>query len=516
MIARLARLVLWIGLANQLIASDRINSKRLSVLDRPNVLFIAVDDLRPELTCYGVDGLVTPNFDRLAERGTRFDRAYCQQAVCGASRLSVMGGLYPIRTREQTYHVRNWRQRHPDLLTINRHFSRNGFTSIGLGKIYHDRSGAGTDEAGWDQWIKIRESMYADPKNLAYKSKFSVHKPETKLGSFTEALDVPDDQYADGKRSTKTVELLNDLAKSDKPFFLALGLIKPHLPFVAPKRYWDLYDRSEFSMPANVGIPPGYPEFAANRSAWELKFYYDYEGKMPTDFSDDLNRRLLHGYAACTSYVDTCLGRVLNALDETGLSENTIVVLWGDHGYRLGDHSSWTKHTNFETDTRVPLLMNVPGKSGGKASESLVELIDLYPTLCELTGIPIPSHCQGRSFAALFDNPDAKHRDSAYSVYPADAGVSEKAASGMINAPPAQTPQMGAGHSIRFGNYRYTEWQPGPGQEATAAVLTDLTADPGETTNVIEHPALTNALKRARRRLNQRINAAIQDAAVTD
>lgn len=498
--AKLTRLLFFIALANQVVAAEP-----------PSVLFIAVDDLRPELACYGVEGLVTPNFDRLAASGTRFDRAYCQQAVCGASRLSIMSGLYPISTREQTYHVRGWRLRHPELRTMNRHFGHNGFETIGLGKIYHDRTGAGADESGWDQWIKIQERMYADPKNLKHKSTFSVHKPETKLGSFTESLNVPDDQYADGKRTTKTVELLHKLAESKERFFLALGFIKPHLPFVAPKRYWDLYDRKRFSMPSNVGIPQGYPDYAANLSAWELKFYYDYQGSMPTDFSGDLNRRLLHGYAACTSYIDACLGRVLDALDETGLSENTIVVLWGDHGYRLGDHSSWTKHTNFETDTRVPLLIHVPGKTGGKATRSLVELIDLYPTICELTGIPVPAHCQGQSFATLFDNPDAAHRDSAYSAYPAEAGIPEKVASGMINAPPQQTPKMGVGHSIRFGSYRYTEWRPRLDQAATAAVLTDLESDPGETTNVIEYAEHSEALELARKHLQQRITASVHD-----
>lgn len=479
-----------------------------AAVEKPNVLFIAVDDLRPELTCYGVDGLKTPNFDRLASTGMRFDRAYCQQAVCGASRLSIMSGLYPTATREQTYHVRDWRKRNPNLLTMNQHFRRSGFKTIGLGKIYHERAGAGADEPEWDEWIKIGERMYADPKNLKYKSTFSVHKPETKLGSFTEALQAPDDQYADGKRSAKTVEVLNNLAKSEERFFLALGFIKPHLPFVAPQRYWDLYQRDSFTMPTNRGIPPGYPEYAANLTGWELKFYYDFQGNRPTDFSVDLNRKLLHGYAACTSYIDACLGRVLDALDRTGLAGNTIVVLWGDHGWKLGDHSSWSKHTNFECDTRVPLLIHVPGRGIGQSSDSLVELIDLYPTICELTGIPIPVHCQGRSFAQLFDNPNAEHRVAAYSSYPAEAGISEKQASGMIDAPPQRTPEMATGHSIRFGHYRYTEWRPRPDQPATAAVLTDLATDPGEVTNVIERPKHSTALIQARILLERRIKSA--------
>ncbi|MEM7601582.1 MAG: sulfatase, partial [Verrucomicrobiota bacterium] len=448
--------------------------------EKLNVLFIAVDDLRPELTCYGVDEMVTPNFDRLAASGICFDRAYCQQAVCGASRLSIMGGLYPLRTREQTYHVRQWRQRHPDLVTMNRHFRDHGFRTIGLGKIYHERVGEGADESGWDEWIRVSESMYADPKNLESKRGFSVHRPETRLGSFTEALDVPDEQYADGRRAAKTVERLRELSTTEERFFLAVGFLKPHLPFVAPKRYWDLYEREAFSMPTNLGSPPGYPEYAANLTGWELKFYEGYEGETPADFSDELNRRLLHGYAACVSYIDACLGRILDVLEKTGLAQNTIVVLWGDHGYRLGEHSSWTKHTNFEVDVRVPLFVRVPGKVAGETSNSLIELIDLYPTLCELTGIPIPSHCEGKSFAAVVEEPGTKHRQSAYSAYPAEEGVMEKAASGMIEGPPSETPAMGMGHSLRFGNYRYSEWRAPRGQEVTAAVLTDLAVDPGE------------------------------------
>lgn len=474
---------------------------------RLNVLMIAVDDLRPELACYGAKHVLSPNFDRLASTGVRFDRAYCQQAVCGASRLSIMTGLYPTQTLEQSYHVRNWRQRHPDVLTMNQHFRNNGFRAVGLGKIYHARAGADADESGWDEWINIRETMYADPANLKHKRTFSVHKPETFLGSFTEALDVGDDQYADGQRTTKTVELLSELAKSKEPFFLALGFIKPHLPFVAPKRYWDLYDPDSLSMPTGKSIPPGYPRYAANLSAWELKFYHDYEGKSPTGFSDGLNKRLLHGYAACTSYIDACLGRVLDALDEAGLAKNTIVVLWGDHGFKLGEHGSWSKHTNFETDTRVPLLVRIPGEANGTATDSIIEMVDLYPTLCDLAGIPIPSHCQGRSFAGLFDSPRSQHRTSAYSAYPADGNVSEKIASGMV-APGTQRPTaMATGHSIRFGNYRYTEWRPQPNQAATAAVLTDLDADPDETTNVADQPEHAVALQMGQQQLAQHIKA---------
>ncbi|MEO1523781.1 MAG: sulfatase [Planctomycetota bacterium] len=474
----------------------------------PNVLLIAVDDLRPELNCYGVDGVHSPNIDRLAASGIRFDRAYCQQAVCGASRLSIMGGLYPTTTREQSYHVKAWRTRNPHLVTMNQHFRENGFTTVGVGKVYHSTGGADADQQNWDQWVFVRPVVYVDPENLKHARSFSVHDPKTFRGALTEALDVSDDRYADGERAAKAVELLNKLARSGERFFMAVGFSKPHLPFVAPKRYWDLYDRTQFRMPINVGLPAGYPDYAANRTGWELKFYHDYEGTRPTDFSTTLNQRLLHGYAACTSYVDACLGRVLDELDRTGLAENTIVVLVGDHGWKLGDHSSWSKHTNLECDTRVPLIMRIPGGEEHQVSPSLVELIDLYPTLCELTGIQTPSHCQGRSFATLFKTPRAQHRSSAYSSYPGAEGISEREASGMIDATPRRSPAIGMGHSVRFGNYRYSEWRPAPDQPATATVLTDLQADPGEETNVIGLPEYVATLKRARAILNKRIQSA--------
>ncbi|MEM6689176.1 MAG: sulfatase-like hydrolase/transferase [Planctomycetota bacterium] len=487
--------------ANQFIAANTPGKKENSM----NVLMIAVDDLRPELNCYGANRLITPNFDRLAASSTRFDRAYCQQAVCGASRLSIMTGVYPSHSGERSFHVRGWRQRHPDLLTLNRHFGANQFKTFGLGKIYHARGGPDADQAGWDQWINIQEKMYADPVNLEQKSTFNIFEPGSTLGSFAEALEVDDDQYADGKRASRAVDLLSDLAESKERFFLSLGFVKPHLPFVAPKKYWDLYDRDEFSTPKNVGIPPGYPNYAANQSAWELQFYDEFKDRTPKEYTDELNRHLLHGYAACVSYTDACLGRVLDALDQTGLAENTIVALWGDHGFKLGDHASWSKHTNFEVDTRVPLLIRVPNKSGGQVSKSLVEMVDLYPTLCELAKIETPPHCQGRSFANLLDSPDSKHRDLALSIYPAEEGISEKVASGLQDTLSDSSDSIGSGYSIRNKNYRYTEWRTRPNQRATASVLTNMQIDPEETTNLIDQPEHAKALLNAKKLLSQRL-----------
>lgn len=457
--------------------------------DKPNILFIAVDDLRPELGTYGATPK-TPNLDKFAASGIRFDRAYCNQAVCGASRLSIMGGLYPTMTGEQTFHVTGWRKRHPDLLTLQQYFGQSGYHTVGSGKIYHGSSGPGVDPENWDEWIMVPGKGYALEESMAEAKRLRKAHPKRDpkdfRGTTTEMADVSDDVYVDGARSIDAAKRIKKLAKQDQPFFFAVGFVKPHLPFVAPKKYWDLYDREDFSMPANLSVPPGYPDYARNAKAGEMSKYSDYEGKSPKDFSDDLNKRLLHGYAACVSYTDANVGRVLDALEESGEADNTIVVFWGDHGWKLGDHHSWCKHTNFEVDTRVPLIMRVPGKATGATTDSLVELIDLYPTLCDLAGLEIPSHVQGKSFLSLLGDPSQPNRTSAYSSYPHGKKI---------------------GHSIRMGDFRYTEWYDKEGGDPEAAVLTDLESDPGEVTNIIKN---SDSLAEVREELRKRIASALK------
>ena len=463
--------------------------------DQPNILFIAVDDLRPELATYGAK-VKTPNLDRFAASGIRFDRAYCQQAVCGASRLSIMGGLYPTKTGEQSYHVTGWRKRHPNLLTMNQHFRANGYETVGTGKIYHGSGGDGIDPKNWDEWIQVKGKSYVLPESTAeQKRRIAANPGKTSRdfrGMTTESADVSDDTYTDGARALVAAEKVKALAAGDKPFFFAVGFIKPHLPFIAPKKYWDLYERDDFSMPPNLSVPSGYPVYARGATAGEMSKYSDYEGKSPKDFSDELNRRLIHGYAACVSYMDASVGKVLDALEESGESENTIVVFWGDHGWKLGDHSSWCKHTNFEVDTRVPLMVRAPGKTIG-TSDSPVELIDLYPTLCELVDIPVPEHVKGKSFVAVLEDPGAEHRTSAYSSYP--HSLPDKS--------------LVTGHSIRMGKYRYTEWYPKGGARPEAQVLTDLEVDPGEESNVMDDPGREADLQKVRKELRKRIQGAL-------
>jgi len=456
---------------------------------RPNVLFIAVDDLRPELACYGTRGqpikAKTPRLDGLAESGVQFRNAYCNQAVCGASRVSLMTGLYPEYTKERTYHVTDWRKRWADVVTMNQHFKANGYTTVGLGKIYHGTGGPGVDPENWTEWIRISGKQYANPESFKQMRESKSHAPGKKTksrGPATEAAEVADGVYSDGMRAAEGVRQIKKLAVAGKPFFLAVGFTKPHLPFNAPTKYWDLYKREDFAMPKNLGVPPGYPEWARNRNPGELRAYADIPVKgTPADFPMELNLRLIHGYHACVSYTDRNVGVLLDALESSGAADNTIVVFWADHGWKLGDHSSWCKHTNFECDTRVPLMIRYPKIPTAKGEcKAMVELIDLYPTLCELCGLELPKHLQGKSLVPVLEDQSAKHRDYAYSSYPHNASNARKRV---------------IGHSIRNRSYRYTEWWEKDTDKVVARVATNINADPGETTNLLpEHEALAKLL----------------------
>lgn len=447
-------------------------SGSIAAPERPNVLFIAVDDLRPELGIYGSRAL-TPNIDRLGAAGLRFDRAYTSQAVCGASRVALMTSLYPEYTGERSAHVVGWRERHADLITLNQFFLGKGYTTVGVGKVYHNWEGPGADLDNWTDWYdSFGFQYYTDPETIEQgKAQAAAFGVEFRRGPTTEAATVENaaDMYHDGYRARVAVRQIEKLAAGDAPFFMAVGFSKPHLPFSAPKAFWDLYDRDSFAMPENIGVPPGYPDYARNATPGEMRVYSDVPpGHVPKDFPDAMNKRLIHGYLACVSYTDWNVGRVLDALDASGAAENTIIVFWGDHGWKLGDHGSWCKHTNFEVDTRVPLLIVDPRKQSARgATDALVELIDIYPTLAELCGFAPPDAIHGRSFATVLENPDAPHRRFAYSSYP------RRPDDDII------------GHSIRTERYRYTEWWDAETDARLARVATDLIQDPVETTNAL-------------------------------
>jgi arylsulfatase A-like enzyme len=440
-----------------------------------NVLFIAVDDLRPELGCYGNRLIQSPNIDRLAKRGLVFTRAYCQQAVCSPSRTSLLTGRRPDTTKVYDL-VKHFRTVLPDVVTLPQWFKQNGYHSQGIGKIYH---GTLDDPVSWSvPFWRPNLGTYGPDGTKVLQARIrnarSRVNPDKVRGLPWEAPDVADNALNDGALADRAVELLRE--HKDKPFFLGVGFLKPHLAFVAPKKYWDLYSEQKLPLAPNPFAPTNCPDYAL--SAWgELRAYTDIPHVGPLDEAQA--RKMIHGYYACVSYMDAQLGRVLEELDRLKLRDRTIVILWGDHGWQLGEHGLWCKHTNFEEATRAPLIISVPGqKSAGKKSDALVEFVDIYPTVAELCGLPKPEGVEGFSFKPLLDDPQRPWKTAAFSQFPrlipGEGG--------------------GMGHSIRTERYRLTEWAV-PGKDFRGYELYDYQADPQGNENVAQKPEYAGRLK---------------------
>ncbi len=442
--------------------------------ERPNVLFIGVDDLRPEMNCYGGKKMVTPRFDRLAERGVRFDRAYCNIAVCGASRASIMKGLRPTPSRFTSY--RTWAEKDaPDAVSLPMVFKRHGYHTISNGKVYHHRN---DDAEAWSEpaWRPETSSIWwALPENRELATGRRTRGPAY------ESADQPDERYPDHQICDKTLADLRRLAKQDKPFFLACGFYRPHLPFVVPQKYWELHPTDQVTLPKNMFFPRDLPR--AFHYTWgEMRAYHGIpkQGQV----SDETARQLIRGYRACVSFVDVQIGRLLDELDRLDLADKTVIVVWGDHGWQLGEHGFWCKHTNFEVATRTPLLVVAPGVQGGRASRRLVEYLDIYPTLCDLAGLPKPDHLQGKSMQGVLRDADAEHKEAIYT-------------------------RFGGGDAVRTDRYRYMEMRSGGGRGQLQGVgLFDLEKDPQENRNVAEDPAYAET----RRRLQAMLDAARAEA----
>lgn len=403
-----------------------------------NILFIAVDDLRPQLGCYGNTLVKSPNIDALAASGFVFERAYCQQALCAPSRASLLTGVRPDSTGVTDLETPLASVR-PDLVSLPKLLKQNGFETVSLGKIYHhslkDDPEAWSTRPWWPsgkgKWVGGHYAS-ANAKRLWDEG---VRGKESYQLWPTEAPDVPDNHLPDGLCAEQAVSELQRL-KDGKPFFLAVGFLKPHLPFVAPKKYWDLYRREDFTPSPQRDWPQGAPTEATPN--WgELRSYLDMPKQGPV--SDDQARQLIHGYHACVSYTDAQIGRVLAELDRLGLRESTAVVLWGDHGWKLSDYGAWTKHTNFEIDTHAPLILRAPGYAGGERRKQLVEFVDIYPTLAELVGLQAPASVEGTSFVPLLGEPQRQWKTATFSQYPRGKKV--------------------MGYSVRNARYRYTEWR---------------------------------------------------------
>ena len=424
--------------------------------NHPNILFIAVDDLKPTLGCYGDKLAITPNIDALAERGTVFLKNYCQWAVCGPSRACLMTGLMPEVTGVMGF--KQMRAQLPNLVTLPQYFRQHGYETAATGKVNDPRCVTGgrqtDDEPSWSiPYRPIRHTgLYRQEKNNAYA-----------------APDVKEDQLVDGRICKAALILLNKLAKQPRPFFLAVGFKKPHLPFIAPKKYWDLYDRKQFKL-AEQRTKPLNGTSHTWHSSKEFRRYANIPKTGP--IPDQLQLTAIHGYYACTSYIDAQIGKLIAELARLKLTQRTIICIWGDHGFHLGDHGLWGKHTNIEQATRAPLIITIPGNKSG-ATESPTAFLDIYPTLTELAGLPIPDYVQGKSLVPIFKNPQASVHNGVFSLFS----------------------RHGLGYAYRTKRYRYIEVFNRQG-EVVARELYDYQEDPLEKENLAAKPVHAALIKK--------------------
>ncbi len=475
----------------------------------PNVLFIAVDDLRPELGCYGKTHIKSPNIDRLAQTGVTFTRAYCQQAVCNPSRASLMTGLRPDTI--EVWDLRtDFRKTKRDAITLAQYFKRNGYHSAAIGKIFHNTI---PDPVSWsepklhlDGYPFDPDAVYRSEENLEWLARRKTRIVERgerdqyidRIGQWylksvsTENVDVPDNAYYDGAQTDRAVKKLAELSKGSEPFFFAIGYYRPHLPFNAPRKYWDMYDRDKIPLAENAYLPKHAPEMAVNTMR-ELRGYTDFsDAPAPSEgqLTETQARLLRHGYFASVSYIDAQIGRLLDELKRLGLSKNTIVLLWGDHGWKLGEHNSWCKMTNYEIDTRVPLIVSAPtAREKAKKCDRLVEFVDVYPTLCELAGLDVPEQLEGTSFAPLLNDCGRPWKTAVFSqflregIWVARDGIEYM------------------GYSIRTERYRYVAWMNWRTKEYVAHELYDHQTDPQENINVASLPDNRDVVKQLDARL---------------
>lgn len=499
--------------------------------DQPNILFVAIDDLRPELGCYGSPIARTPTLDRLAAEGLLFDRAYCQQAICRPSRASLMTGARP----ETTGLFHNYvalRELKPDIVTLPQHFITHGYETVYCGKIFHH--GDTDDKNSWSRRpanLDLPKPVgYALPKNIRLRNE-NMKRMLQKYGEAArrglgsgpafESADVADETYPDGYNTQRAIATLKELTKQDSPFFLAMGFKLPHLNWVAPKKYWDLYDPADIPL-ASQNQAPKHGAAMGLHASFELRTRAGIPKQGPID--DELATTLKHAYLASVSYVDALLGRLIGALEEAGVRDNTMIVVWSDHGWHLGDMGVWGKATNYELGTRVPLIIWTPDmKVRGEKTDALVELIDIYPTLCELAGIAPPSHLEGTSFAPLLDNPNQKLKSAAYSQFPNPAlrewaanplspGMRETFFGPLIEEVERKIiDQQGSqwdrdlfekhlmGYTMRTDRYRLVEWRDHRDKQSEPIFveLFDHESDPTESVNIAaDHPELVSRLSK--------------------
>lgn len=459
---------------------DDINT---STSQKPNVLLIYMDDLRPELASFGVPQIVSPNIDALTKKGVKFTNAYCNVPVCGASRASMLTGMLPTKNRFLNYNTFVEKET-PNAVTLPQLFKNNGYTTISNGKIYHHLDDRETDWnevwrpyafdkndqnlAPTDYWQSLWKD-YQNPENrIEYNS--------TNTGPAYESGIVNDSVYIDGLMTEKVIRDLKKLKKSKKPFFLTAGFIAPHLPFNAPKKYWDLYERSKIKQPENYNyIPKDAPKMSVSNWA-EMRAY----SNIPKNgqVSDSLAIDLIHGYYATISYTDALIGRVLNELKAQDLDKNTIVVFVSDHGYNLQEHTQWAKFTNYNTSTEVPLIIYNPLSKDKGTTNALTELVDIYPTLAELCNLEIPKNqLDGKSLVSILSNPNSKGKDHV-----------------LI--------KKGNGFTLKTPNFSYTEFIKAEDNSTITSMLYDHRTDKAENENVVNNLEYTEVVSQLKNTLH--------------
>jgi iduronate 2-sulfatase len=451
---------------------------------KPNVLFIAVDDLRMNLGCYGDEVAVTPNIDRLAGKSVRFNRAYCQFASCNASRASLLTGQRPDTISVYNLNT-NYRDTAPDVVTLPQHFKEQGYHTEAVGKVLHNYYTSIRDnDLSWS--VPARFDKLSHFTDYALEENIPLVKGKKTI--VAELADVGDDAYYDGEITEDAIRTIERLSTQDQPFFLAVGFMKPHSPYNAPKKYWDLYQREDMKALSSVTRPDGMSEL----NWWESREIRTFPD-VPSDglIPSEKEARMRHGYYAATSYLDANIGRVLEALDTSGVADNTIIVFWSDHGYHLGENRHWSKVTLRELDAQVPLLVSVPG-SLGTTTDAIVEYVDLYPTLSELCDLTDPVGLDGRSFLKVLKNPGAEFRSAALT----------QVCRPWSNNVPIET----MGYSIRTPGYRFTQWVDHNTKTILSEEIYDLKEDLYQRNNLIKQSGISDVVSAHRKLLKQKLS----------
>lgn len=462
---------------------------------KPNVIMLLVDDLKPVISAFGDETAITPNLDRLCSMGVRFERAYCNQAVCMASRYNLMLGSRSTSTGMFDFGS-EFRDVYPDAVTLPQYFMQAGYHAEAIGKVFHIGHGNTNDVASWsiplhhekmveyllpesnNRELTREEALFGNTR-LYFKDLPPIR--ELPRGAAWESPDVLDEAYGDGRLAKHAIERLRMLNNEpEKPFFMALGFQRPHLPFCVPKKYWDMYNPDELPMPQIELFPEGAPKVAEKKRG-EIAAFKPIPEFEEGIYADSIKRKLIHGYYASVSYTDAQLGKVLDELERLKMLDNTILVLWGDHGWHLGDLGIWTKHTNFEQANHIPIVIVAPGiAKPGFSSQQLTETVDIYPTLAELAGLPKPKVQQpidGTSLVPVLKNPATTVRDHAYHAFIRNGHL---------------------GQAIRTERYRLVRWTHLKNEDAPVFYeLYDYSKDQIETKNIAkENPKIVAELEK--------------------